>query len=440
MIADLCAGVSSTTIRHELRKSSPSARWGGAFDVPFAAGRWFALSAASRRANAIGALGRYLLPFAAVAIACGMTYLLDLAAPESPNLFFFFGAIVITAWYAGAGPGWLAVILSTIAVDYFFIPAVYVLDLNIKDISWLVAFAACSAATNAVGLQRRGMEAMLIRARDELEERIRERTLELQATTEKLTAEAVERARAEAALRGTQNELARVHRIMTVGELTASIAHEVNQPLAAVVANGEAALNWLKRSPPRLLEAKDSIVAVVTAGERAADVISRIRSLMTRGAPAMAKVEVYEFLSSVVALVQAAFAMRDIVLECRLEPGLPCLLGDRIQLQQMVLNLLNNAADAVAEVSEGTRKVVIGAERTAKDHIKISIEDSGNGLVSVDRARLFQPFYSTKQDGMGMGLSICRTIAELHGGTIDFAPRKPRGAIFQVELPAGVAP
>src|SRR5262245_33633779 len=195
----------------------------------------------------LGVVFRYLLPFIAVAIACIATYLLDIAAPESPNLFLFFGSIVVTAWFAGAGPGWLAVVLSILAVDYFFSPPIYVLDLSAKDIPWFTAFALCAVATNALSLQRRRMESMLRQARDELEQRVRERTRDLQQSNDKLTAATKERALAEAALRETQNELARAARIMTVTELTASIAHEVNQPLAAVVANSEAALNWLKR-------------------------------------------------------------------------------------------------------------------------------------------------------------------------------------------------
>jgi K+-sensing histidine kinase KdpD len=193
-----------------------------------------------QNASVLGTILRYFLPFIAVAIACGATHLLDIAAAESPNLFLFFGSIVITAWFAGAGPGWLAVTLSILAADYFFSPPIYVLDLSTKDIPWFTAFALCAIATNALSLKRRRMEAILRHAHDELEQRVRERTRDLQQSNDKLTAATKERTLVEAALRETQNELARAARIMTVTELTASIAHEVNQPLSAVVANGEA--------------------------------------------------------------------------------------------------------------------------------------------------------------------------------------------------------
>lgn len=383
---------------------------------------------------------RYGLSIAAVAAACAATYLLDIAAPESPNLFFFFISIVAAAWFAGAGPGWLAVILSMIAVDYFYLPPIYVLDLSVKHIPWFAAFAACAVVTNALSLQRRRIEAMLRQAHNELEQRVRERTLDLQQSNDKLVAATAERVTAEAALRETQNELARVARIMTVTELTASIAHEVNQPLAAVVANGEAALNWLKRSPPDVPRAEESIAAVVFAGERASDVIGRIRSLMTNSAPTPTVIDINELVTSVVTLVQTSLEKRNTSLDCQLELDPPSLLGDRIQLQQLLLNLVSNAADALANVLDRDRKIAIRTRRGDGDTIVLTVEDNGLGLAGVDRAKLFQPFYSTKQNGMGMGLSICRTIVESHGGTISAAPRSPHGTVFQVELPLKATP
>jgi C4-dicarboxylate-specific signal transduction histidine kinase len=383
---------------------------------------------------------RYFVPFAAVATAIGATYLLDLAAPESPNLFLFFVAIVISAWFAGAAPGWLSVFLSAIAVDYFFIPPLYVVNFGAKDIAWLVTFVACAIATSALSLQRRRAETLLLQARNELENRVRARTLDLQETNERLVASTAERVRAEGTLRETQNELARAARIMTVGELTASIAHEVNQPLAAVMANGEAALNWLQRSPPALVETRDSVAAIVAAGERAAEIITRIRSLMTRSAPVLTRLDINELLTSVMTLAQTGFKTRDIAMESYFHSDLPLVLGDRVQLQQLVLNLINNAAEAMADVSGRTRTLTVRTERTAGTGIAIIVEDCGRGLADEDSAKLFEPFYSTKQDGTGMGLSICRTIVELHGGQIAAASRPPCGAVFRVELPAGTLP
>ena len=378
---------------------------------------------------------RYLLAIFAVVAVCVATSFLDLTAAERPSLFLFFGAIVFSAWYCGRGPGWLSVVLSILAVNYYFVPPIFVLDFSFKDIPWELAFVLSAVGTNALSLKRRRIEFQLIEARNELEQRVCERTAELQRTSEKLAAESLERSQAEAALRDTQNELARAARILTVAELTASIAHEVKQPLAAIVANGAAALNWLKRSPPALVEARESIAAVIAAGERAAEVINKTRSLMTRGKPILIRLDINQLVSSTTALIQTSFARRDILVGCHLEPGLPTVLGDRIQLQQLLLNLFGNAAEAMADVCNLPRKLVIQTRRIGGQYISITVEDTGRGLADVDPAKLFEPFYSTKPDGMGMGLAICRTIVELHGGTIRAAPRSPHGAIFHVDLP-----
>jgi len=255
-------------------------------------------------------------------------------------------------------------------------------------------------------------------------------------TNERMIAERHERERAEAALRETQNELLRATRITTVAELMASIAHEVNQPLAAVVANGQAALNWLHHSPPALAEAKESMEAVVVAGERAAQVLGRIRNLMTRGSPLLSSVDVNELINDAVSLVRVRLARLDIVVRSRLAPALPAVSGDRIQLQQLVLNLINNAVDAMAGVIERPRELVIETRSTDDGRVMVTVADSGRGFADIDMEKPFQPFYSTKQDGMGMGLAICRTIVASHGGSIRAKPGSPHGAVFEVDLPA----
>jgi C4-dicarboxylate-specific signal transduction histidine kinase len=379
---------------------------------------------------------RYSIPIVAVATATGITGLLDVIGPESPNLFLFFIAIVVSAWFAGAGAGWLSVFLSIIAVDYFFIPPIYVLDFSVKDLPWLAAFVGCAVATNGLSLKRRRMEGKLLEAHNELEQRVLERTQDLRKTNERLIAEIAERTRTETVLRETQNELARAARIMTVGELTSSIAHEINQPLAAVMSNAEAALNWLQRNPPALLETKESVDAIIAAGGRAGDIITRIRSLIKRGVPDLTTLNINDVVDGVLATARAGFKTQDVVIERRLESGLPAVLGDRIQLQQLVSNLLNNAVEAMADVFDRPRKLVVCTRRTPGNGIAIAIEDSGSGLADADATRLFQPFYSTKAEGTGMGLSICRSIAESHGGKIAAVPSSPFGAVFCVDLPA----
>jgi len=292
-------------------------------------------------ARVLGLIFRYCLPFVTVASASGATYLLSLLSYERPTLFLFFITIVIVAWYAGAGPGWLTVVLSIVAANYFLsfpdltidpdftVNSNFTVDIDIRHIPWLVAFVVCATATNALSLKRRRMEAMLVQARDELELRVRERTLDLEQANERLTEETAERIRAETALRDVQTELARAARIMTVGELTASIAHEVNQPLAAVISNSEAALNWLKRSPPALAEVKESICAAITAGERAAAVIIRIRRLLTKDPPVVTNVDMNKLFPAVLILVQTSLAKRNIAVTCHFEPQLPIIHGDR---------------------------------------------------------------------------------------------------------------
>jgi C4-dicarboxylate-specific signal transduction histidine kinase len=259
--------------------------------------------------------------------------------------------------------------------------------------------------------------------------------LDLQATNDKLVAERQDRERAEAALRETQNELVRAARITTAAELMASIAHEVNQPLAAVVANGQAALNWLQHSPPALEQTRDSIAAVVVAGERAAQVVGRIRHLMSKSAPILGSVDVNEVVADVITLMRAALTKRDIVVRCHLDPALPLILGDRIQLQQLIMNLFNNASDAMADVTDRIRELTVLTRTSEAGHVTVTVADSGRGFSAADATKLFQPFYTTKQDGMGMGLTICATIVASHGGRIQTSPRSPCGAIFQVDLP-----
>jgi C4-dicarboxylate-specific signal transduction histidine kinase len=348
--------------------------------------------------------------------------------------------VVVTAWFAGAGPGWLAVVLSALAVDYFILPPVYVLDFGAKELPWMLSFVACCVATNALSLQRRRAEMSLKQARDELELRVRERTADLQKTNEQLKLEVIERERAEASLRDIQNDLARATRITTVAEMTASIAHEVNQPLAAIVANANAALNWLHRSPPDLTQVDESITAIVIGGERAGQVIARIRSLMAKGTPTPVRVHINDVIVSILPIVQAEVKRREIALQTDLDPKLPQVLADRIQLQQLVLNLLSNAIDAMSDDCEQPRDLVIRTRHEAKEGAVVTVEDCGRGLDDTDLKRIFHPFYSTKQNGMGMGLSICRSIAETHGGRISAASRSPRGAVFRVVLPAAENP
>ena len=284
------------------------------------------------------------------------------------------------------------------------------------------------------------MEEVLRRTRDELEGRMLARTRELTQLHERLMMETARRVNAETALRQTEAELARAGCLMGLAELTASIAHEINQPLAVVVANGEAAQNWLRRSPPALPAVAESIQAVVTEAVRAAEIITRIRSLITTAVPRQASIEVNELVGEVLTFAGAGLAKRQVVTKCRLASALPPIVGDRIQLQQVLLNVVNNASDAMAEVSDRKRELTIETAMHGDDTVSIVVSDCGHGLRTSDPNRIFLPFYSTKEGGMGIGLSVCRKIIEQHGGSICAMARQPHGAILKIDLPRGEWP
>jgi len=245
-----------------------------------------------------------------------------------------------------------------------------------------------------------------------------------------------ERNRAEQRLVQAQAELTHVSRVTTLGQLTASIAHEVNQPLTAALANAQAALNWLHHTPANVGEARQSLVAVVAAAERAAAVIARVRSLMVKSTPGFEMLDVNTLIQGLVELIRRNLAEKEISVECVLEPTLPLIRGDRVHLQQLVLNLINNAVEAMRDVAGRARLLRIRTRRGDPDKIVVEVEDSGRGLDPQDVGRVFEPFFSTKSEGMGMGLSLARTIVDTHGGRIRAIPRA-QGAVFEVELPAG---
>jgi signal transduction histidine kinase len=245
---------------------------------------------------------------------------------------------------------------------------------------------------------------------------------------------ALENQSAERALHETQLQLARVNRITTLGELTASIAHEVNQPIAAVVTNAGAALRWLAAQPPNLDEGREALGQIVKDANRAGDVINRIRALVKKVPPRKTVLDINETILEVVALTRGQALKSGVSLRTRLSSDLPLIPGDRVQLQQVLLNLIINAIEAMSGVSEGRRDLVVGSGKGDLD-VLITVQDSGPGLDADSSQRLFNPFYTTKADGMGMGLSICRSIIEAHGGRVWAAPNLPHGATFHFTLP-----
>ena len=244
-----------------------------------------------------------------------------------------------------------------------------------------------------------------------------------------------ERKRAEEALRSAQAELAHANRVATMGQLTASVAHEVNQPIAATVLNAQAALRWLGAQPPNLNEVRRSLGQITDNSKRAGDVIGRIRALIKKAPPQKEALEINEAILEVIALTRGEVVQNGISVRTQLAEGLPLIQADRVQLQQVILNLIVNAVQAMSGASEETLELLISTVGDASNGIHVSLRDSGPGLDPASLERLFDAFYTTKSSGLGMGLSICRSIIEAHGGRIWAGANEPRGAVFQFTLP-----
>ena len=267
-------------------------------------------------------------------------------------------------------------------------------------------------------------KAEIKRLNDELEQRVIERTSQLMLASE--------------ALRETQAELAHVNRVTTMGQLAASIAHEVNQPLAASVTNAHAALRWLSLQPANLEEAREALASIVYDGKRAGDVIERMRALIKKAPPRKDGLDINDVILGVCALIRGELAKNGVSLRTQLADGLPLTQGDRVQLQQVMLNLIMNAIEAMSAVSHGSRELLIGTSTDASGAVRITVQDSGPGLNPETFDRLFDPFYTTKANGMGMGLSICRSIVEAHDGRIWASPTAGSGSTFHFILPGAV--
>jgi signal transduction histidine kinase len=225
--------------------------------------------------------------------------------------------------------------------------------------------------------------------------------------------------------------------VLTLGELTASIAHEVNQPLAAIVTNGEACVRLLAGDPPDLAETRQAVAAMIRDGHRASDVIRRIRALVQHTPPQPAWLDVNALILEVLALVRSDVQRHGVALQTQLATDLPPVRGDRIQVQQVVLNLLVNALDALRGVPEGVRALQVSAGTAASQGVLVAVRDTGSGLAAASLARLFDAFYTTKAEGMGLGLAISRRLIEAHGGQLWATPNAGPGATFQFTLPTG---
>ena len=235
--------------------------------------------------------------------------------------------------------------------------------------------------------------------------------------------------------REVQMELAHANRVATMGQLSASIAHEINQPIAAAVTYADAALRWLGAHPPNIEEVREALGLILESGVRAGEVMDRIRALIKKAPPQKDSLGINEVILEVIALASREMEKNGISAQTQLAESLPAIQGDRVQLQQVILNLLLNAIEAMSGMSEGPRELLIGTAKTDPG-VLITVRDSGPGLTAESADRLFESFYTTKPSGLGMGLSICRSIIEAHGGRLWASGNEPRGAVFQFTLTA----
>ena len=371
----------------------------------------------------------------AVGIATALAHLIDQWSVENPRTIFYATAIALTTWFAGALPGALSVILSALVVDYFFIPPIHVVNFGGRSLLWFLIFMGVAVAAYLVSLQRRRSERQLAQAKDELEAHVKKRTIDLIETNKRLAQEISEHERTLHEVQDLQSEMARMSRVLTVGELTASIAHELNQPLMSVTANAEAALNWLQLAPANILRAQRSVNDVLIAAGRASEILRHIRKLINHEPLHLEPLSLNDVVSSALSLARTTLRQNRIHVERRLSRPLNPIKGDRVQLEQMVLNLLTNAIDALGGIRDRTRSITIRTDNLSDHSIALSFEDNGCGIPDPDIEQIFKPFYSTKQNGMGIGLSIVRSIAKWHGGTISMQSFPDKGTEFRIVFP-----
>ncbi len=341
----------------------------------------------------------------------------------------FLCAVILSAWFGGVGPGLLATALSVLAFYYYFLPPIHSLGAKPGEIPRLVIFMVSALFVESLSVAQRSATESLRRARDDLRGTVQE----LQRSNEALQTESLERKHAEEARREAQAELARVSRMTTMGELTASLAHEVNQPIAAAVTNANTCLRWLTRDHPDLEEARGAASRIVKDATRAAGIISRVRLLFKKSTPQRELVDVNEAIREMVVLLRSEATRYNITVRMELAADLPRIMGDRVQLQQVLMNLIMNSIDAMKAV-DGTRELAIKSQRTENEEVLVSVSDTGVGLPPQQSDQIFNAFFTTKPHGIGMGLRISRSIVESHGGRLWAADNSPRGASFHLTL------
>ncbi len=330
-----------------------------------------------------------------------------------PFLFLFFGAVMVSAWFGGTASGLLAVLISTVLVDYFFVPPFRSFSISTTAAAYFAAFVLCAVVASWVSSAKKKSEDALKEALDQLEVRVSERTAELMKT---------------------QADLAYLSQVLNLGELVASIAHEINQPLTAVVTHGHACAEWISATPPNLEKVRHTINRIIQDGTRAGEVMSRIRALFKKEPPATNSVDINELVHELVVFLREEAMRRRVLVRTDLTPDLPTIKADRVQLQQVVLNLIVNALDAMTEINDRARELLIGSHSQGSE-VRVRFEDAGTGISPEAATKIFDPFFTTKPHGIGLGLSLSRSIIEAHEGRLWATPRPGGGTVFQFTLP-----
>jgi len=307
-------------------------------------------------------------------------------------------------------------------------------DERVSDKEWARQEQMISFAGYPLLVEGRTVGVIAMFARQPLEADV----IEALASVAPIIAQGVERKRTQDTLRETQRELAHLNRVMTVGELTTSIAHEINQPLAAILMNGNAALRWLALDPPNLEKVRDSAGLILRDGERATQIIARIRALLKKSPPSKTLLDVNEFVNEVVDLLQSEMVRNSVDSRVECANDLPRVPGDRIQLQQVLLNLIVNAVEAMMTVEDRQRRLLIVTDTFSETGVRVAVSDNGLGIDPQTANHLFDAFSTTKPGGMGMGLTISRSIIEAHGGHLWTQANDEFGATFQFTLPVVV--
>jgi C4-dicarboxylate-specific signal transduction histidine kinase len=375
----------------------------------------------------------YVVAVVSVGIAAVITIELGSIVKHTATLFFC--SVMLSSWYGGLWPGVFAALLSVVALDYYFIPPLYALGISLEEAPDVIVFVATAFFIGWLSGNQKRTQELLSQARDQLDAKVQERTAELKRANEQLQLEIAEREAAQEGLIRAQAEIARIARVTTMGELAASIAHELNQPLGSIVTTGDACLRWLAANPPNLDEARQAVEAIIRDGTRASSVLVRTRGLLRRGERLRERLDINDVVREVIVLLDGELRRNGVSLRTEMPANLRPVVVDRVLLQQVILNLIMNAMEAMRAVSDRARVLRIRTEEQSSGSIVVLVQDSGVGLDPKQLNRMFEPFYTTKVQGIGMGLTISRSIIEAHGGRLWAVANDGPGSTFCFTVP-----